>query len=246
MEAVRENVEAGSVRAAPAKLSCSCCGNSELRLRRVLWPSLIREWELAPAEVAYIDRQQGLTCTRCGCNLRSMALAHALLMHFEVAGVFQDFVASPAAAGLRVLEINEAGMLSQFLRRLPQHTLIRYPDSDMTQLAFAERSFDVVVHSDTLEHVPDPIAGLSECRRVLSKNGICAYTVPIVVDRLTRSRRGLPPSYHGTPQNPGDHLVHTEYGADAWKDALLAGFSECRIIAKEYPAGQALVAVRHD
>ena len=226
--------------------SCSCCGHADLRLRRVLWPALIQEWELAPAEAAYIDRQQGLMCARCGSNLRTMALAHALLTHFDYAGVFSDFVASPAAASLAVLEVNEAGMLTKFLKRLPRHTLIRYPESDMTKLAFADRSFDVVVHSDTLEHVPDPIAGLRECRRVLQARGICAYTVPIVVDRLTRSRKGLPPSYHGTPANPGDHLVHTEYGADAWKDPLLAGFAECRIIAREYPAGQALVAVRRD
>jgi len=241
MDAAQEVVNVDS---APAKLSCSCCGSGELRLRRVLWPALIREWELAPAEAAYIDRQQGLTCARCGSNLRTMALAHALLQRFEFAGTFHQFVHSPGAAVLSLLEINEAGMLTQFLRRLPGHTLIRYPDSDMTKLSFAEGRFDVVVHSDTLEHVPDPVAGLRECRRVLKPNGVCAYTVPIVVDRLTRARQGLPPSYHGTPQNPGDHLVHTEYGADAWTQALLAGFSECRIIAKDFPAGLALVAIR--
>jgi SAM-dependent methyltransferase len=238
--------DVSGTKTAPAALSCSCCGHRDLRLRRVLWPALIQEWELAPAEAAYIDRQQGLMCARCGSNLRTMALAHALLLHFDYAGVFSDFVASPAAASLSVLEINEAGMLTRFLKRLPRHTLIRYPESDMTKLTFADQSFDVVVHSDTLEHVPDPIAGLRECRRVLKLRGVCAYTVPIVVDRLTRSRKGLPPSYHGTPSNPGDHLVHTEYGADAWKDPLFAGFSECRIIAREYPAGQALLAVRRD
>lgn len=246
MQASQETSDQGAPRMAPPELECRCCGGSELRLSRVLWRGLIREWELAPAEVAYIDRQQGLVCTSCGSNLRSMALAHALLLRFGYAGTFLEFVVSPAAAALSVLEINEAGTLTQFLRRMPKHRLIRYPDADMTQLAFAERSFDLVVHSDTLEHVPDPVAGLRECRRVLTKNGTCAYTVPIVVDRLTRARRGLPPSYHGSPQGPGDYLVHTEYGADAWKDPLLAGFGECRIVALEYPAGQALVAVRHD
>jgi SAM-dependent methyltransferase len=233
-------------RGAPKAQTCSCCGGADLRPRRVLWPALIHEWELAPAEVEYIDRQQGLQCTRCGSNLRSMALAHALLAHFGFAGVFSEFVISPIAGALKVLEINDAGTLTQFLCRMPQHTLIRYPQSDMMKLAFAEHSFDVVIHSDTLEHVPDPIAGLRECRRVLVPRGICAYTVPIIVDRLTRSRTGLPPSYHGSAANPGDCLVHTEYGADAWKHPLLAGFSECRIIAKEYPAGQALIAVRRD
>ena len=202
MEAVQDAVGTNT---APGALRCSCCGHGDLRLRRVLWPALVQEWELAPAEVAYIDRQQGLMCVRCGSNLRTMALAHALLTYFDYAGVFSDFVASAAAASLSVLEINEAGMLTKFLKRLPQHRLIRYPESDMTKLTFVDQSFDVVVHSDTLEHVPDPIAGLRECRRVLKPRGICAYTVPIVVDRLTRSRKGLPPSYHGTPSNPGDH-----------------------------------------
>jgi SAM-dependent methyltransferase len=241
-----EVVEEVFVTAGAPATSCTCCGNEKLQLRRVLWPELIAQWELSPSEVAYIDRQQGLMCGRCGSNLRTMALAHALLTYYEHTGTFSDFVSSPVAASLAVLEINEAGMLTQFLRRLPHHTLIRYPDSDMTKLAFADKRFDVVVHSDTLEHVPDPVAGLRECRRVLERGGICAYTVPIVVDRLTRSRRRLPPSYHGTPANPGDHLVHTEYGADAWKHALLAGFGECRIVSKEYPAGQALIAVRRD
>ena len=39
--------------------------------------------------------------------------------------------------------------------------------------------------------------------------------------RLTRSRWGLAPSYHGSGDHDrGDYLVHTEFGADVW--ALLA------------------------
>jgi hypothetical protein len=55
---------------------------------------------------------------------------------------------------------------------------------------------------------------------------------------------GLPPSYHGLPANPVDCLVHTEYGADAWKHVVLAGFSESRMIPLEYPAGLAMVGVK--
>lgn len=70
--------------------------------------------------------------------------------------------------------------------------------------------------------------------------------VPIVVDRLTRSRQNLPPSYHGYPDDEkrSDFIVHTEYGADLWKQVMQAGFSECRIIALEYPAAIALVAIK--
>ena len=114
----------------------------------------------------------------------------------------------------------------------------------MLNLVFEDASWDLVVHSDTLEHVQHPVRGLSECRRVLKPHGACAFTVPLIVDRLTISREGLPPSYHGSPDNPADCLVHSEFGADAWKHVLLAGFSECRISTIEHPTAHAFVAVR--
>jgi SAM-dependent methyltransferase len=223
---------------------CPCCGSSDTLEQPVLWKSLIDEWQLAGYEVAYIDRQQGLQCAACGSNLRSMTLARAVMSCFGYAGLLVDFLRTPMGVDLRVLEINEAGNLHQFLKDLPNHLLTEYPDVDMMSLSFEDNVFDLVIHSDTLEHVPHPVRGLSECRRVLKPGGFCAFTVPLVVDRLTRSRKGLPPSYHGSPTNPADCLVHTEYGADAWKDVLLAGFVECRLFSWAYPASQALVAVR--
>ena len=74
--------------------------------------------------------------------------------------------------------------------------------------------------------------------------GYCAFTVPMVVDRMTASRYNLPPSYHGSRDNPVDCLVFTEYGADAWKHVVQAGFEECRIIVREYPSALALVAMK--
>jgi SAM-dependent methyltransferase len=173
-----------------------------------------------------------------------MALAQAVMACFGYAGLFKQFVCGRAAKQLKVLEINEAGTLTQFLDRLPGHVLVRYPETDMMNLRFDEMAFDLVVHSDTLEHVRNPVRGLSECRRVLKPGRFCAFTVPMIVDRLTTTREGLPPSYHGSPSNPSDCLVHVEYGADAWKQVLLAGFPECRIISVEYPTSQALVGVR--
>ena len=41
----------------------------------------------------------------------------------------------------------------------------------MAQLSFDASSFDLVVHSYTLEHVDNPVAALSECRRVLLPGG---------------------------------------------------------------------------
>lgn len=225
---------------------CWCCGSSRLQFSRVLWPALIEAWQLTKTEVDYIDRQQGLHCEDCGSNLRSMAIAYAIMRCYSYEGLFRDFVRNRKVRRLRILEVNSAGNLTRFLQNIPGHLLVTYPEVDMMQMPFATNMFDLVVHSDTLEHVADPVLALSECRRVLKLGGFCVYTVPIIVERLTRSRKGLPPSYHGVPdQNRPDFLVHTEYGADAWTHLVLAGFSECRLFALEYPAAQALVGVKH-
>ena len=59
----------------------------------------------------------------------------------------------------------------------------------MNMSGMASGTYDLVVHSDTLEHVPDPVRALQECRRVLRPLGACCFTVPIVVGRLTRSHQ---------------------------------------------------------
>ena len=218
---------------------CSCCGSHELEHTPILWPELIESWGLEPHEAEYIDRQQGYHCMVCGSNLRSMALADAVMMFFGFAGVFADFV--KVWNQLRVLELNEAGQLNQFLRKMPRHVLASFPDVDMQDLPYEDVSFDLVVHSDTLEHVPDPVRGLAECRRVMASGGATCFTVPIVVGRLTRSRACLPPMHHGSEDSP-IHLVQTEYGSDMWEQIFMAGFDECRIGCTEFPAGLAITA----
>jgi SAM-dependent methyltransferase len=227
--------------------SCPVCGHRDYVDRRVLWPELISAWALAPHEVDYIDRQQGRCCTRCGNNLRSLALAHALLRSLRLDGPLERAASAPGVASLRLLEINPAGALTPWLARFPGHRLVAYPEVDLMALAFADGTWDVVVHSDTLEHVPDPTRALSECRRILAPGGRCVFTVPIVWQRLGRSREGLAPSWHGNAADVSDDLmVRTEFGADAWAIVLQAGFSTCTFHCLEFPAGLAIEASTPD
>jgi ubiquinone/menaquinone biosynthesis C-methylase UbiE len=172
-----------------------------------------------------------------------MALAAAILSAYNFPEFLAKFVESDLGRALKVLEINEAGGLSSTLKRLPNHQLVRYPEYDMTNLSFEADTFDLVIHSDTLEHVPNPERALSECRRVLRTNGYCIFTVPIIVGRMTRSRTGLTPSYHGQSGVPADdQVVCTEFGADAWQIVLKAGFRSCEVFSFEYPAALVLIA----
>jgi len=223
---------------------CVCCGGREFQSHRILWKQLIAEWQLSAAEVESIDRQQGTSCRSCGANLRSNALALAVMRHQGFAGTFQEWVRASAAQSLRVLELNGAGNLTSFLRELPGHVETAYPETDMLAMRYPNQSFDLVLHSDTLEHVPNPVRGLRECRRILRPGGACCFTIPIVVGRQTRSRAGLRPSYHGGPDDrKDDYIVCTEYGGDAWRHVSEAGFTECRFVSAEYPAALALIAV---
>ncbi|WP_246663805.1 class I SAM-dependent methyltransferase [Phyllobacterium sp. SYP-B3895] len=222
-------------------LTCAVCGGRSFSHSKVLWDELVAEWGLNLHERDYIDRQQGTVCERCGCNIRSIALADAIKAHWSFTGNFKNFVREHS--DLDVLEINEASGLTRWLSEMPNRHLAEYPQIDMQQMAIPDASFDLVVHSDTLEHVPAPILALSECKRVLRDEGLLAFTVPIIVDRLTLSRVGLKKSYHGSSENrSADFLVHTEYGANAWQQLIEAGFSSIQIHTFDYPAGIAMSA----
>ncbi len=229
----------------PPVVSCRVCGHEPLHFNPVLWERLIADWQLAPAEVAYLDRQQGLHCTRCGAVLRTMALAEAIGRAIGVAGPLTEVMASERARGLRVLDINAAAGISTVLEKLPRYRRLSYPEVDMMALDLPDGEVDLILHSDTLEHVPEPRRALAECRRALAPGGACCFTVPIVVGRLSRNRAGLPKSYHGAPGiELDDFVVHTEFGADAWTMVIEAGFRSCEIVSLEYPAGIAIKAQR--
>ena len=96
-------------------------------------------------------------------------------------------------------------------------------NADVQALPFADQSFDLVVSSETFEHVPDPWLGFSEIYRVLRPGGVHAFTIPYRPDRATtaRARREagqvvhlLPPEYHQDPHNQTDSLVFTDFGGD--------------------------------
>ncbi len=210
------------------KSACPICGGAQFSERRILWPALIAEWELAAAEIDYIDLQQGRWCNKCGASLRIQALAAAV-------GAIPPLT--------RILELNGVGAFSTVLSRLPGYVRADYPAVDMRALPYADGAFDLVLHSDTLEHVDGVAAALRECRRVLAAGGRLCFTAPVIVGRMSRSRAGLPKSYHGfAGQENDDLVVHTEFGADTWCAVMEAGFTSVTINAIDYPAGLAICA----
>jgi SAM-dependent methyltransferase len=231
------------------------CGGQTFKYHPVLWKSLIEEWELNEDEIEYINYQQGYCCESCGSNIRTMSLAKAIMNTYDQKKsslIFTDFIRTRIFKKLRILEINETGLHSYLVKNtdsklssffnLSQYKYIEYPEYDMTHLNLESESYDLIIHSDTLEHVNNPLKALKEILRVLSSTGKTIFTVPIILNKLSRSRDKLKPSYHGSEnEHKYDYKVYTEFGSDIWTYLLNAGFSKCSIYNFFSPAGIAIM-----
>lgn len=226
---------------------CGTCGFNGVPLHRdVLWPGLIQEWDLTLEWAYRMNQREGSRCAWCGSSLRSSQLASAIVnvantRTGEHARRLNQLFRSRGAQALLIAEINSAGNLHRHLvacRNLKYSefgsTSPRVPSQDLMALNYSNASFDLVITSDTLEHVPDIDRALREIQRVLRDGGTHVFSLPVVWDRATRQRAALdhdtliyylPPSYHGAPaEGKSDFLVFNEFGADFVLRCEDAGF----------------------
>jgi SAM-dependent methyltransferase len=100
-------------------------------------------------------------------------------------------------------------------------------------LTYPSDAFDLVLTSETLEHVPDPALALAEIRRILKPGGRHIFTLP-VLPGIARSfprikimpdgsRQYLEPPIHH-PGGDSGYPVFTEWGADLPEILNHAGF----------------------
>src|SRR5205814_163229 len=96
---------------------------------------------------------------------------------------------------------------------------------DLRALTFSDRSFDIFITSDVLEHLFEPEKALREIARVLKPGGMHIFTTPWYsnypksVQRAAPRPDGsadhlLPPVYHGNPISDEGSLVTYDWGLD--------------------------------
>ncbi len=226
---------------------CPICSSTDFIQKEIIKQRLINEWQLSSFEVKYINKQQGLLCKNCYCSLRSMTLADAIMNHYSYKNNFKKFCKSKYSKRLKLLEINTAGCLHPFLREFRDYVFAEYPNVDIQKLPYENDCFDLVIHSDTLEHIENSLLALKECKRILTIGGVLFYTIPIIYGRLTRRRDGLSNSYHGKQdESQGiDYKVYTEYGADFWVEVFRSGFSSVTLSILEDLSSIAIRAIKY-
>lgn len=239
---------------------CRVCGS--LSRRGGPWRlarGLVDSWQIDSRWQRMIERREGLRCSECGSVSRFRYLARVIMEELGAPDPgyrsFADYAESEDFRRLRVAEVNGCGALHGYLSLNPGLAYSEYgsedpavPSEDLTRMSYGDSEFDLVLTSDTLEHLPDLAGALHEIERVLKPGGRHIFTVPAIWDgRKTRQRAVLdgdrivhlyPPSYHGVWEDRRpDRLVFHEFGDDALDHLRTPGTD---ITVRQHPGNPAI------
>jgi SAM-dependent methyltransferase len=122
------------------------------------------------------QRRPDCKCPKCG----SLERHRAFWLLFEAR---TNLLTAP----VRMLHIAAEPCIAKRIRSLPNVDYITADlnpirgmlATDLTSMAFADESFDVILISHVLEHIPDDVSAMREIRRVLKRGGTAILAVPI-------------------------------------------------------------------
>lgn len=170
------------------------------------------------------DTEEFRICARCGANLRYEMLAEYIRETFPDLDRRTVWELDPLSPLQPLLERSGSYVRTFYDPSLPVGALGRHGAvmQDVTNIAFPDRHFDLIISSDVLEHVPDADKAFSEIFRVLKPGGVCAFTVPPhekTVRRAYIAKDGAlchieKPEYHSDPLNPDGILAFWSFGLD--------------------------------
>jgi SAM-dependent methyltransferase len=165
---------------------------------------------------------------------------------------------------MSVCELSSVGPYARFLARaVPGAHLSEYSADvklgdtrngvrceDVQRLTYANETFDLVTHTEVMEHVPDDMSAFSELHRILKPGGLMLFTVPFSghLKTIERARKSgdevihlAEPVYHADPwKNGAGILAYRDYGLDIIEALEAAGFVDIEIV-KPQLGGSAFV-----
>lgn len=222
---------------------CDACGGyGPYEFREIIDNKLAKQWRLSSTQKRAMSCRESMFCAFCESSYRLRLLARAVKTYMGVesnTSLLQAIRKTKKFNDIKVAEINSCGVLHEIIKEIPNLTYTEYGsknpailDEDLQSLSFEKGTFDLILTSDTLEHIPNPKAALKETFRVLKPGGAHIMTVPLLLDRQTKRRAYLnnkgvvvnkhAESYHGAGQP--DYLVWNEFGFDFIKTLQDVGF----------------------
>jgi SAM-dependent methyltransferase len=183
----------------------------------------------------------GVRCLRCRASAIHLAMRQALQDHLAAIGSCDVCELSAHGPFARFLSgAARSASLSEYFPGVGPGSLHRgVRCEDLQRLTYVDASFDLVTHTEVLEHVADDACALRELYRVLRPGGTMLFTVPLhggpsTIERA-RSRDGAiehlrDPVYHLDPLRPEGILAFRDYGRDIVDRIVAAGFVDVRIV----------------
>ncbi|MBT5016347.1 class I SAM-dependent methyltransferase, partial [Candidatus Peregrinibacteria bacterium] len=114
-------------------------------------------------------------------------------------------------------------------------------NESLTELSFANNSFDYILSFDVFEHIPNYQTAIQECARVLRAGGQMLFSVPFMADLEKNNVRAricqdgtiehlMPPEYHGDPINSDGCLCFYHFGWQLLDEFRKAGFNSVKAL----------------
>lgn len=231
------------VQADKSKGYCRACGQmSYYDFEQFINDDLARLWKISDKERHAFSSRESRQCKSCGSNHRNRQFSKVLCDEYATTSKIwnlKSLIHDSLFRNLRIAEINACGHLHQFLAEHPKLLYSEFGSKDPTihsediqALTYKDNSIDLVLTSDTLEHIPDYKLALNEIHRVLKHSGKHIFTIPVIWQRTTKRRAELTnnkkiiykvePAYHGPAEEA--NLVWTDFGYDVLKEIDTLGF----------------------
>jgi SAM-dependent methyltransferase len=189
--------------------------------------------------------REHLDCATCGFTNRIRAAIHVFYSHVKPATSDRIYLTEQSTALFRWLQERQPNLVgSEYfgnIASLGSHVR-GLRNEDLTQLTFADETFDHVLSFDVLEHVNDDVAALKEIYRCLKFGGTVLFGAPFAKERphkLIRARNDsdgnvqhlMAPEYHGNPVDPeGGALCYRYFAWDLVDDLRSIGFKDPRVL----------------
>ena len=201
----------------------------------------------------YPNLREGFICSCCRLNSRQRFLYIVVRHLIEVKPPAKPYIAERVTtlyARLQELMPNLAGSEYLGADKRPGEsypivgsdgTTTYVEHQDLTNLSFPDRSKDLIITADVLEHVPDCRQALNEIYRVLVDGGVLLSSIPFSDSRdttIVRARLNedgtiehlLPPEIHGNPVDASGSLAFYSYGWDVLDMLRQTGFNDAAVI----------------
>jgi SAM-dependent methyltransferase len=205
----------------------------------------VRFTELERAAQPAPNWREHLWCPGCRLNSRLRACLHLFQEHSGENSAGSIYVPERRSPFYRQLRARFRGVVgSEFLGpsfKSGQRNWRGIRHEDISQLSFADGSFDAILCFEVLEHVADYPAALGECFRCLKTPGLFMFTIPFLLGsrgHVIRARPRedgsidhlLPPEYHSDPFGKRRILCFRHFGWQLLEEMTEMGFCDAHAV----------------